>query len=381
LLRPVLQGPQISRWQWVAGALAAVVALLATPAWTHARAAGLMTRFAYDQKTGVGAVGLHEVVVEPASFDVGGVAVPARVFTPKGVEHPPGIVLLHGVHHLGIEEPRLQKFARALASAGITVFTPQVAELADYRVDPRSLETIGAAVEAFAKRTQAKVGLMGLSFAGGLALVAASDGRWLSSLSFVVAVGAHDDLERVSRFFATDELELPDGSKKTFAAHEYGLLVLARNHVADLFDEPDRYRASEALRLWLWDEHEKAPQEALEVSAAGRDTLGLLFTHQLRPLRPKLLELIAKDRWAMAQVSPSAHLHALKVPALLLHGAGDNVIPASETLWLEHDVPKGMLAAALVSPALQHVELEGQPGWVDQWALVHFVAQLLAEAR
>lgn len=351
-------------------------------AWTHARAAGLLARFAYDKHDGVGGLGDHPVEEVAASFSRDGADVPARIYRPRGVAHPPGLVLVHGVHHLGIEEPRLRKFATALASAGLEVFTPQVDELADYRVDPKAIDTIGAAVLALSKQLGAeKVGLMGLSFAGGLSLVAACDARFAPHLSFVVAVGAHDDLARVSRFFVLDQLELPDGSKRPFAAHEYGLLVLARNHVSDLFEEADRYRASEALRLWLWDEREKARQEALEVSDASRATLGLLFTHQLGPLKPRLLELIDRDAHTMEAVSPSAHLTQLKVPALLLHGAGDNVIPASETLWLSSHVPPGELEAALVSSALQHVELEGEPGLSDQWALVHFIARLLAEAK
>ncbi len=193
-------------------------------------------------------------------------------------------------------------------------------------------------------------------------------------------MGAHDDLARVSRFFVLDQVELPDGSKKPFTAHEYGLLVLARNQVADFFAEPDREGAREAMRLWLWDEHDQAKRKALELSPEGQQTLALFFGHQLGPLRARLLAGIERDEKTMAAVSPSAHLSKLTVPALLLHGAGDNVIPAGETLWLESQVPKGELEAALVSPALQHVELEGEPGWSDQWALVHFIAQLLARA-
>ena len=42
-----------------------------------------------------------------------------RLYIPQDVQNPGGVVLLHGVHHLGIEDPRLWKLARALASAGI----------------------------------------------------------------------------------------------------------------------------------------------------------------------------------------------------------------------------------------------------------------------
>ena len=42
-------------------------------------------------------------------------------YAPQDVKNPGGIVLLHGVHHLGIEDPRLWNLARALAGAGVLV--------------------------------------------------------------------------------------------------------------------------------------------------------------------------------------------------------------------------------------------------------------------
>ena len=49
----------------------------------------------------------------------------------------PGIVVVHGMHELGINEPRLVNFARSLAASGFFVMTPQVPGIADYRVRGR----------------------------------------------------------------------------------------------------------------------------------------------------------------------------------------------------------------------------------------------------
>jgi hypothetical protein len=66
---------------------------------------------------------------------------------------------------------------------------------------------------------------------------------------------------------------------------------------------------------------------------------------------------------------------------MLLHGAGDNVIPPSETLWLAKDIPRQDLRAVLISPAISHVELGKGATWMDNVRLVHFIAQMLGEAR
>ncbi len=84
----------------------------------------------------------------------------------------------------------------------------------------------------------------------------------------------------------------------------------------------------------------------------------------------------------MAGVSPHGHLGNLTVPVYLLHGAGDNIIPAAETLWMESELPTTTLKAALISPVLSHLDLDGAgPGVTDNLKLVHFFALVLQAAE
>ena len=98
-------------------------------------------------------------------------------------------------------------------------------------------------------------------------------------------------------------------------------------------------------------------------------------------MRPELLaEIDRRARDDMKTVSPHGRLGSLRAHVYLLHGAGDTVIPATETLWLAQDVPPASLRTALVSPAIEHVELK-EPTLGDQWALVHFMGQVIGEAE
>ena len=58
----------------------------------------------------------------------------ARMYTP--VNHPdaPGIVVVHGVHYLGMDEPRLEAFATAMAACGLRVLTPELPDIKDYHI-------------------------------------------------------------------------------------------------------------------------------------------------------------------------------------------------------------------------------------------------------
>ncbi len=362
----------------------AAIVLLFRPAGAHMRAASLLTRFQTPGDLGVVArYGKHVVAERSMTVQTERGPVPARVYSPvdASAADAPGVVLVHGVHHTGIDEPRLVRFAKTIAATGVVVMTPEIVELRDYHVDPRSIDTIGAAARALSGEVhRGTVGVMGLSFGGGLSLLAAADPRFAPHIGFVVAVGAHDDLTRVSEFFATSHITDPDGNPQPVKAHEYGALVLVYSHIEDFFPKEDVAVAREALRLWLWEDRDAARARLPALGPIAREKMERLFSAKIDSIAEEMLTELHAHVDEAARVSPRGHMAGLRAPVFLLHGAGDTVIPASETLWLARDVPAGLAKDVLVSPAIQHVELEGEPSATDKWALVHFMADVLAQA-
>ena len=157
------------------GLVALLALLLATPpARDHERVA-LLLLYAQQQPPPPWLARLVTYEVEETSFIISSPQgeIPCRLYTPRGIANPPALLLLHGVHHLGIDEPRMMNFARAFAASGVTVMTPQLTELIDYRIEPVTVANIGIAARELSLRLhQPRIGLMGLSFAGGLALLA-----------------------------------------------------------------------------------------------------------------------------------------------------------------------------------------------------------------
>ena len=351
-------------------------AVLLHPMGAHLRSLSLMLRFSNPQAHGVAThFASHPFTEEDGVAQTPHGALRYRLYAPQDVKSPGGIVLLHGVHHLGIEDPRMWNLARALAGAGVLVMTPELQDLADYRVTARTIDVIGDSAVLLSQRMDRNVGIIGLSFAGGLALLAADRSEFRDKIGYVVAIGAHDDMGRVARFFAANVIARPDGIETPFQAHEYGVLVLAYSHLEDFFSPRDVPIAREALRRWLWEQPD-AMKAAAALSPEGQKTLDLLLHHREQMREPLLAEItLHKDE--MAAVSPHGHLARLHTSVFLLHGAGDTVIPSSETLWLAKEVPPPELRSALVSPALVHVDMGDQVTWQQQWQLVDFMAQVL----
>jgi len=311
----------------------------------------------------------------------------ARLYTP--VDHPnaPGIVVFHGVHHLGIDEPRLMSFAQALAACGLRVLTPELPDIRDYHIDSSSITVIGQSVQWFAQQTGQPVGVMGLSFTGGLALIAATEPAYASSFRFVLTVGAHNSMRRVATYYRTGRALRPDGSYEVLPPHEYGALVLEYEHLEDFVPTADITAIRGVLKAHLYEDPAAEKQSMLQLTPAQRaEALDLMNAHSART--ELLLANNEKLRAGeMEALSPAGKLGTLTVPVFLLHGEADNIIPASEALWMAQELPAATLQERLVSPIISHVGMENSvtPSWLrqwrDEWQLVHFFARVMQAAE
>jgi len=80
----------------------------------------------------------------------------------------------------------------------------------------------------------------------------------------------------------------------------------------------------------------------------------------------------------LAAISPEGKLGDLRVPVFILHGATDDVIPSTESLWLEKEIPRPYLKEALITPAFSHVDPDKSSTWSDELRLVSFLADVCA---
>jgi pimeloyl-ACP methyl ester carboxylesterase len=306
----------------------------------------------------------------------------AREYLPSGRPHAPALIVLHGVHHLGIDEPRLEAFARAISNCGVKVLTPELPDIKDYHVGASSIRTIGESAKWFAAQTGGPVGVVGLSFSGGLALVAASEPEYNSAFKFVFAVGAQDSMQRVTEYYRTGRDPRPNGSVEELKPHEYGPLVLEYEYVEDFVSPADVPAIRTVLRAHLYEDKaaEKSTMETLTPTQRA-EAIGLMDTASAKT-QALLAASDGKHAAELAGLSPHGRLETLTVPVYLLHGEADNIIPSAETLWMETELPRSTLKAALVSPVISHIDFESsQPTWLDQWRLIDFFAQVMQAAE
>ena len=323
----------------------------------------------------------NSVSTEEVAIETNNGSVPGRLYLPTAITRPHGIVVLPGIHHLGIDDPRFINFSRSLAASSFAVLTPVLASLADYHVNAASIPTIGTS-SAWLERHlgTGPVTVIALSFSGGLALLAACDPQYAPHMRVLVLFGGYENLERVARFLATGQEEFPDGRILPAPAHDYGASVFVYAHLSQFFDPQDVPAAHEALKYWLWEEPQNAEPWIAKLSPQGRKLVAALMSRRIDLVCPHLLAAFRADHVELAALSPHGQIANLKVPVFILHGSTDTVIPPAESLWLEKEVPRRNLRATLITPAFTHVDPQHKTSWVDQATLVDFIASVLQEA-
>ena len=319
-----------------------------------------------------------DVIASDVVIPHGQAHIRARVYRPAQAGRRPGLVVAHGVHYRGIDERRLVPFARALAATGRVVLTPELADLTDYRITEQGTAVIIRAARWLSDRAELldspRVGVLGFSFAGGLALVAGGSAELAGRLAFVTSVGGHHDLGRVLGFLLSDRIATPSGTIPSHA-HEYGLVILLYRYLDGFVAETDRALCRDALRAWLHEDRPQARALAQQTTEPTRRLFELLESGRLRSLAPELRQRIDGEGPRLRELSPSGQLARLTVPVYLLHGAGDSVIPPSETDWAARELGN-QPHAALVSPLIEHVELNQDASLRDELALVEFLANM-----
>lgn len=306
--------------------------------------------------------------------------VQARLYTPAPAPNAPGLVLIPGIHYLGMDEPRLVAFARIMSACGLRVLTPELPDSRDYRIQPSDVQAIGDSVEWLQSTTGRPVGLMGLSFSGGLALMAAAKPPFSNEISFVFSVGAHDDLFRVATFYATEADPLPSGDVERATPNNYGPWVLEYEHLEDFLPEADVAAIRPVLRARLYEDRSLEKQLLAKLT----DTQKTEYEKLLDPKQEDAALFASNKKHAaeMATVSPHGHLAGLHAPTYLLHGRRDTLIPFAEANWLVEDLPHGTLKGMLISPLIAHVSITTtKPSVWDQWRLLHLLAQVMEHAE
>jgi dienelactone hydrolase len=323
----------------------------------------------------------------------------ARVYEPRSPHR--AALLTSGLHPSGIDEPRLVRLARQLSAGGVTVVTPDVPELSRFEITPAITDTIERATGWLALESNLAlnrpVGMMGISFSGGLSIVAAGRPSLAGHVAYVFGFGGHDDLPRVLRYLCTGsepypahELGVQSDRPFVLAPHDYGVAVILlgaadrvvpRAQVEPLRTAVRRYLIASTLdsnvdKAAAAQEFDALKQLARTMPEPSATLLRYVNDRDVVHLGRRLLPYVGMSGGAPAlSVSKSPKPSA---PVFLLHGTEDNVIPSVESEYLVQDLRGHAPVRLLLSGLVSHAEADRPMHVNDVMQLAGFWGDLLS---
>ncbi len=332
--------------------------------------------------------------------------IPARLYEPDGRVRRT-LLVMPGVHRDGINESRLVGLAEDLSATGYRVVTVAAPDLQKFKVTPQVTDVIEDAVKWTSEqpqfRTDGKIGIVGISFTGGLSIVAAGRESIRDRVAFVMSFGGHGDLARALHYLASGEvlgnLEQAKHSSAVAGAdhvgvhppHDYGLAVVLLN-LADRVVPADQVAALSkgidgfllASSLAVTDPPRSVPifeemkqyQETLP--EPSRTYMQYVNDRAVDKLGPVLLPVIEKlkNHPGMAALS-AERATPPSAPIFLLHGVDDSVIPSVETVLLAEHLKGKAEVFGLLSGLITHAEVNRTPGAIEVWRLAEFWREIM----
>jgi poly(3-hydroxybutyrate) depolymerase len=318
----------------------------------------------------------------PVSYVVEGRSRRGDLYRPGDGASAAALVLVPGVAPAGRDDRRLVAFARTLARAGFLVLVPDIGNLRRLKVSPEDAIDIADAVRHLATRVPpadgGSVGLVGISYAAGPALIAAS-GDAGRDLRFLLAVGGYYDMTALVTYLITGFYRsAPDAPWQRGHPNEYGKWLFLDNNAALVPDPRDRMLLSAMAARKRRDPAAGIGDLVAALGPEGRSVHALLDNRDPERV-PALIAMMPETvRRRMAALDPSRRSLATLGPRLILiHGRDDPVIPWTESAMLAAAAPPGK-AALFFADSLAHVDLgPSSPG--DALELWRAVCRLLAE--
>ncbi|MBL8135893.1 MAG: hypothetical protein JNL48_04670 [Acidobacteria bacterium] len=327
-------------------------------------------------------------------------AIPARLYRPTRFSRT--VLLVPGVHMDGIDETRLVGMAEDLAETGYAVVTVAPPDLRRFQITPANTDVIEDAARWIttqpALAPDGRVGMLGISFSGGLSIVAAGREALRDKVAFVMSFGGHGDLTRVMRYLTSGRTPSPPADITARGAvagangmhllppHDYGvtvvLLTFADRVVPAEQVEPLRdailvYLTASSLTLVDMAQANAEFTRAREIAATlpepARTFMTWVNDRAVGELGPRLfpvVDALGTDTGIRAMspelVPPPA------APVFLLHGSEDTVIPPVETLFLATHLRDRTRVTGLLSGLITHAEVDKSAAIGDVWDLTRF---------
>jgi pimeloyl-ACP methyl ester carboxylesterase len=313
---------------------------------------------------------------------------PMRAYLYRSSGAPRGVyVIAPGLHFLGPDDPRLDRFCRILAASGVLVLAPFLPDHCGLRVTDRTTDDLAAAFDVAESLGPRKPAVFSISFGSQPAIALAGRDSHRDRIGALVLFGGFADFQATVRFCLTGRAK-HDG-RELAMTHDPLNAPVVWMHLLDVLELAcDRHRVLAAWQTMVertWGKMElklKGARDPIAHAIAegldARDREIFLLGCGLREGGGELLErALPRIAETHAFTDPRPHLSRVRAPIAIVHGRDDDVIPWFEAEKLGAAIPKGHNARVMITGLYGHTGAAS----VSPRALVRELATMLNVVR
>lgn len=291
------------------------------------------------------------------------------------------LIVAPGLHFLGPDDPRMDRFLRVLAHAGLLVCAPALPDYLAQILAPATVGDIKRAFDAFDTEGR-RPGIFSISFGSWPALrLAASEGyadriggvlcfggfcRWRETMEFCLGLSHADDPNRprdplnrpVVFMNLIDSMSDPPGDQAAVVA-------AWRRYMASTWGRPEMKEGGR---------HVAVAEEIASLLDGAERTLFLQGCGVAPGGAERCLEALERSG-ARPWLDLAPHLVGIRAPVVLVHGIDDDVIPYEEMEALAQAMPETAQVTTHLTGLFGHTDRAG----VGSYATA--VPRLAREAR
>jgi acetyl esterase/lipase len=294
------------------------------------------------------------------------------------------MLLVLGVNNVGRNHPVVARVADGLARSGVAVLVPDSRVLLEGRLEVAEVDGVVRAFQLLVARPEVdpeRVGIVGFSVGGSLALLAAGDPRIAERVRWVNAFGAFADAATYLAAVSAHAYRAADGTEVSWTPTPLAREIYLRFLLDHVPEEADREILDAALgaAVLAGDRPARDPDLRADLATtAARAVHDLLTARSLDAADAFIEALPARARSFIDDISPARHLDAIAAELHLMHETEDHHVPFVESRALASAAESaGLLAAHTEFRLFDHV----QPDDLDLIAAAPELAKLLLHVR
>jgi pimeloyl-ACP methyl ester carboxylesterase len=293
------------------------------------------------------------------------------------------LVLVPGFTPQGKNDPRLVDLAFSLARARFLVLVPDLQGSREMRVRLEDAQNIADAAAYLAERGapihDGDVGVIAISYAVGLAVLATMQPQAKEKIQFLVGIGGYYDITAVVTFITTGKYREPgETAWRTAQPDPAAKWFFLATNVNALSDPSDRRTLAAIAKLRLRTPDAPIDDLAAGLGPDGKSLFDLLMNTKVERVEGLLGMLPMAVRRQMEALSlRNRDLSNLAGRLILIHGREDNLIPYTESLSLKAAVPDTEL---FIVDGFSHIDT-ADVGIIAQLKLVDAIQAILSRRQ